>query len=88
MIEEIGYGRNKRSVYTKLNVGDCLKAKHDIISKDDIGMSGQTFDYKAFIKDKIYKVATLYTIDFKKVAYVSDEAGYLHIATPETFELI
>lgn len=81
-------GGNKRKVYSNLNVGDKLKAKCKVISKDDIGMSGLTFDYDAFIPDKIYKVYSTYIWGWTKIAYVSDESGTLHFATPEIFDLV
>lgn len=79
---------SERKVYTGLRVGDKLKAKCKVYSKGDIGMSGLTYRYEAFIPNKIYKVYKTYNWNFTDVAYVSDEDGTLHFATPEIFDLV
>lgn len=78
----------KQKVYANLNVGDKLKAKCKVVSKDDFGSSGLTFNYEAFIPDKIYIVKKTFMWDFTLIGYVSDESGCLHFAKPEIFELI
>jgi len=78
----------KRQVYANLNVGDRLKAKCKVVSKDDFGASGLTFDYDAFIPDKVYEVKRTYRWDFTLIGYVADESGTLHFATPEIFDLV
>ena len=80
-------GRKKR-VYKNLNVGDKLKAKCKVLSKDDLGSSGLIFDYDAFIPDKIYEVKSIYMWDYSLIGYITDESGSLHIATPEIFDLV
>jgi hypothetical protein len=78
----------KRKVFKNLQIGTKLRAIKDIISTDDVGMSGQTFRYPAFIKNNTYKVKHNTEWDFIKISYVADESGALHFATPDVFEII
>ena len=68
-----------------LKKGDKLRALKDIKFKS--GNNG-IYDYKAFIKDKIYIVDHIYNWDGEKVAYVSDEDNTLWFAIPETFDIV
>lgn len=75
-------------VITGLQKGDKLIAKKMAYSSGDIGMSGLTYRYEAFIPGKTYYVHHTFVWDFTKVAYVSDEDNSLHFATPEQFEVV
>lgn len=85
IIDNLG---NKRKVYTNLKVGDKLKAKFKVTSKDDIGMSGLTFNYDAFIPNNIYEIKMTYIWGWTNIGYVADESGSLHFATPELFDIL
>jgi hypothetical protein len=78
----------KVKVYVGLKIGDKLKAVREVIAKDDLGASGLTFDYQAFILGDIYEVGKLYRWGITEIAYVYDTSGTYHFATPEIFELI
>ena len=79
---------NTRWVFENLKVGDKLRAKCKVTSKGDIGMSGFTFHYDAFIPNKVYKVNSTLFWDHTKIGYVSDEGGTLHFATPDLFDIV
>jgi len=74
-------------VISGLKKGDKLIAIGSVQSKGDIGMSGMTFNYEAFIVGKTYFVDHLTNWDGIMVAYVADEDNTLHFATPKLFEL-
>lgn len=77
----------KVEVIIGLEKGNELECIKDVTSKGDIGMSGMTFDYRAFKKGNVYPVDHIYRWDFTNVAYVLDEDGCLHWATPDIFKL-
>ena len=78
----------KEVTYIKgLEKGDVLVAKILTKSVGDIGFSGQTYDYEAFIPGKEYKVDHITKWDYERVAYVADEDNTLHFATPNVFDL-
>ena len=59
MVEEIFDNCNcKRLVYADLCVGTRLRAKVGVVSIDDIGYSGRTFNYSAFIEGNEYEVVS------------------------------
>ncbi len=81
-------GRNEREVYCNLNVGDKLRCKKEIKSTGDIGASGLTFKYTAFIPGEIYEVYSNYMWGGTQVSYVLDEDNTLHFATTDLFEIV
>lgn len=86
---EIGYAydnsNTKRPFIKDLKKGDklvCIKSKY---GTGDIGMSGQTFRYEAFISGKTYTVNYIHQWDWHQIGYVCDEDGCSTWATPELF---
>lgn len=77
----------KTEIIKGLSEGDALIAISTYKSKGDIGMSGLTFDYEAFIVGKEYKVGHMSSWDGVRVAYVVDEDGTSTWATPQLFML-
>ena len=75
------------NVILGLQPGDILIAKKVVYSTGDIGMSGKTYEYEAFIPGNEYKVHHLFDWDFKTIAYVADEDNSLHIVRPEVFDI-
>jgi hypothetical protein len=78
---------NKVNYIRDLKPGDKLIAKSSVKSTGDFGFSGQTYRYEAFIPGRIYIVRHVTHWDGSLVAYVSDEDGTLHFATPEVFDI-
>ncbi len=75
------------NVILGLKPGNILIAKKIVQSTGDIGMSGLTYQYDAFIPGNEYKVDHLSDWDFETIAYVADEDNTLHIARPEVFDI-